>query len=229
MSNELTSGFYTLREAANLIALDVIGVTESALRRFFTPTQKYGPAVRSDRVSERGRIRDISFLDLMELRFIAHFRRQGVSAQALRTLAADMREELGPHPFAHKDIVFRTDLRKIYSEIAKKEGDKQLLELSSKQYMLDLIEDSLKQGVDWDARKYSKNWQPRALDFPEIVIDPRMSFGQPSLASKGVAIDTLWEAVEAEGGDYEAVAAWYGISRNELEQAIKFRQRLPLH
>ena len=63
--NSLDSGFYTIGDAADLIALDVVGVTHAKLRRMFEETKLYKPAVKSDRAIG-GRVRDISFLDLIE-------------------------------------------------------------------------------------------------------------------------------------------------------------------
>ncbi len=227
MRNELVSGFYTLSDAANLIALDVVGMSAPALRRLFFPTRRYDVAVRSER-AKSGHVRDISFLDLMELRFLSHFRKQGVSAQTLRKIASSMRELVGPHPFARKDILFRTDTRRVYAEIAERENDKRLLELLSRQYQLDVIEQSLKQGANWDlATQYIDCWRPRESDYPSIVLDPRRSSGQPSLAASGIAVDTLVDAWNAEEGDSDAVASWFEISSEDVREAVRFRSELP--
>lgn len=226
MRNDLTSGFYTLPEAANLLALDVVGVSVPALRRLFVPTTRYEEAVRSDR-AHNGKVRDISFLDLMELRWLAHFRNQGVSAQALRKMAAAAREMLGEHPFARRDVFYKTDLNKVYAEIAEREGDRRLIELLSRQYELDVIQESLKRGVEFNTNMYLDEWRPRPDEYPKIVINPRMSSGQPSLRHSGVSVDTIVDAWRAEEGDAEAVADWFEIPTSDVIEAVKFRKELP--
>lgn len=226
MRNNLISGFYTLPEAANLLALDVVGVSVPALRRLFMPTARYEEAVRSQRVHQ-GRVRDISFLDLMELRWLAHFRNQGVSGQALRKMAAAAREMVGDHPFARCDVFYKTDLKTVYAEIAAQEGDKRLIELLSRQYELDVIEESLKKGVQFNSSQYLDEWRPRPDEYPNIVINPRMSSGQPSLKDSGVSVDTIVDAWQAESGDANAVADWFEIPASEVMEAVKFRKELP--
>lgn len=226
MKNKLTSGFYTLPEAANLLALDVVGVTVPALRRLFLPTKRYAAAIVSDRLSERW-LRDISFLDLMELRWLTHFRHQGVSAQALRSMAEAARQMFGDHPFAKQGMFYVTDLKKVYAEIAEQEGDRRLIELLTKQYELDVIEQSLEKGLRFDPNQYADEWRPRPVEYPRIVLNPRMSSGQPSLKDSGIAVDTIVDAWRAEEGDLDAVADWFEISAEDVSEAVRFRKELP--
>ena len=102
MQNKLSEGFYSVREAAALIAFGVIGVNDAKLRKFFKETKRYDVAVKSDRAFDNGRVIDISFLDLMELRAISYFRNQGITSQALRLAASEARREFGNYPFSRR-------------------------------------------------------------------------------------------------------------------------------
>src|SRR3546814_6586021 len=79
----LLAGFYSIGDATRLL-----GVSHSAKLRGWIngwPKSKSGPIVDRD----FKKTATVSFLDLMELRFIEYFRGQGVSMPTLRK-AADM-------------------------------------------------------------------------------------------------------------------------------------------
>ena len=94
IGDPLFSGFYSLKEAALLLGMP----STRRLRGWLDgwPTSGAGPIINRD--FPQGAV---SFLDLMELRFIDHFTRQGVSMQTLRKAAARARTEWGvQHPLA---------------------------------------------------------------------------------------------------------------------------------
>lgn len=223
----LDQGFYTMREAVGLIGLDVPGINSTRLRPLFETTSNYPAAIESVRAYD-GRVRDISFHDLIELRFVAHFREQGVTQQAIRAIARIARSLYGERPFARGDIRWRTDGKKIYSSAAGETGDSRLLELSRRQYELDVIEESLRAGIDWDAHLFARSWTPRPKKFPNVIVDPRSSFGMPSILGRGIATETILDAVTAEDGNERRVAKWYGLSTTEVRQAVKFQNELAM-
>lgn len=227
--NDLSSGFYTIQEASALIALDVAGFTTRAGRAYFHDTKLYSAAVQSER-SVDGKVRDISFLDLIELRFIAHFRNLGVTSQALRRVSETARDIFGERPFARNDIKWRTDGQRLFVEAANETSDRRLLELSQRQYQIGfIVEEFLLKGVDWRADKYAQSWKPRLKEYDQIIVDPRVSFGEPSLENYGTGVRTLFDAWVAESGDHQAVAEWYEIPAELVQQAIAFHQELPYH
>lgn len=57
-----------------------------------------------------------------------------------------------------------------------------------------------------------------------ITMNPHRRFGEPLLPS-GYSARTIWDAVEIEGGVCEAATA-YGISREEVEAAMRFLDAL---
>jgi uncharacterized protein (DUF433 family) len=218
---QLGTGFYPLSEAAALLLS-----APARLRPWFRSTPRYEPAVRSERVYD-GKVADISFLDLMELRFVHHFRIQNVSMQALRRAAEEARETFGEHPFARAGTTFRTDLRKIYAEVATEVGDKHLMSLAGdKQFVLDVIEQDLARGVDFDPHTcIATAWKPQPDTFQGIVLDPKMNFGRPSFQKSGLAVEAIYDAWLAEEGDEGLVARWHDIEPADVRQAVQFKQR----
>ena len=154
----LDQGFYTMREAVGLIGLDVPEVTSSKLRPLFGSTETYPPAILSSRAYD-GRVRDISFYDLIELRFVAHFRRQGVTQQAIRMIGRRARE-LSASVLLRGRIFSRAPTGAASTPLSRMNRDRLLLELSNSQYELDVIEETLRQGMDWDANKFAISWRP---------------------------------------------------------------------
>jgi uncharacterized protein (DUF433 family) len=52
-----------------------------------------------------------------------------------------------------------------------------------------------------------------------ITIDPRVAFGRPIFLSQGVSTETVAARIES-GEDAASVAADYGLSKTEVEQAV---------
>ncbi len=55
----------------------------------------------------------------------------------------------------------------------------------------------------------------------DILIDPRVSFGRPVLANRGIRVATLVDRIEA-GEDIDHVARNYGLDPADVERALDF-------
>ena len=70
------------------------------------------------------------------------------------------------------------------------------------------------------SRRASAN-APAIEDSPKlVVIDPRVAFGRPVLVGTGVTTSTIAERFDA-GESIEDLAADYGRSRGEIEEALR--------
>ena len=147
--------------------------------------------------------------------------------QALRRASAEAMEAFGAHPFAREGTTYRTDLHRIYAEAANETGDKKLLSLTGdKQFVLDVIEQNLSKGVDFDPKTcIATSWKPQPDSFHGIILDPRMNFGRPTLAGTGLSVEGIYDAWLAEEGDVRLVADWHRIKPDEVLQAVKFKQQ----
>ena len=228
MQNKLSHGYYSISEAASLIAFGVIGINDVRLRNFFKETKRYDAAVESDRTFCGGKVVDISFLDLMELRAISYFRNQGSSSQALRVAAAQARKEFGPYPFSRRDVIFYKEGRKLLAHAAEQTKDSRLLNLVNRQFEFELVKEFVDEGVKWDVnQEYPEFWHPNFFEFPEIAIDPRVSFGRPSVIEYGVETETIHSAWIDTEGDYGAVADWFEVPEEKVRKAVRFQSELP--
>lgn len=169
-----------------------------------------------------------SFANLMEIRFLQFFAGLGVKVSAIRDMAQEAKRVLGhPHPFATR-TVFRTDGRKIFATIADRSGDKKLYDLRAKNWaMLEIVEQSLHDGVTYDPAGEAAQWRPRP-EMQQIAVHPRVAFGKPALIGEGIPTRTIYEAFTAENQSVDSVAKWYGISTGQVEEAVRFELELAM-
>jgi len=219
-------GFYTIVEAARLLGMPNAGRVRDWVgggrKRSSGPVlmRQYEPV---------GGVQEVGFWDLIEVRFIDHFRRQGVSLQSLRKAAQAAREQWKvKHPFAMSKTKFMTDRKTVFEATARDEDDTILLDLVTRQYaMYVMIEEVLAKGVTFDPGSgLAVEFRPRAADFPDVAISPTVAFGQPCVRPMNVPTSAIFKSWRAEDGDFAAVADWYGIDSNLAKQAIEFELSL---
>lgn len=164
----------------------------------------------------------LSFLDLMEARFIRAFRRHNVSWAAIRAAAQEASELFGDtHPFTRRR--FQTDGKRIFARI-EASGDMRLFDLNRRSWVFSTIVDpSLYRGVEFE-RDQAARWYPM---YPKktVVLDPSRGFGRP-ITNEGVATDILDAALGAAHGNVDEVARWYGVSAASVRAAAWFEARM---
>jgi len=222
----LLGGFYTVKEAARLLRINN--------RRLITAWVEghshsdSGPIIDRD-YSPVGQSHELSFWDLMEVKFIDHFRKQDVTMPTLRRVAAKAREELGhKHPFALSKVVFGTDRKKIFQTVVDETGDRRTRNVLGDQYeMYDVIEGLFAEGVAFDtATQMAEYWKPLPTECPNVVVDPRYAYGHPVVSDRHVPTAALYRLFRAEGGDTKRVADWFHVSPEAVTEAVEFETRL---
>lgn len=231
--NPLARGFYTVPEAARLIRVGSTNRIYGWLRGY--PARHIGPLLNRD-YEPIGDLEELSFLDLMEIRFVEHFREHGVKVRSLRIAGERLKEEFRTrHPFALDKVILVADkadvfVKEVLLESAEKAGDPRLRSLLTRNYvMYEAIRQSLLPGVQFDASTHLVNkWSPVPELFPEIKIDPRVAYGQP-IGPSGIPTPVLFEAWKAEHKNADAVSHWYEVPTPEVLQAVQFEQYLSQH
>jgi hypothetical protein len=231
-TNPLARGFYTVAEAARLIEVGNAPRIRGWLRGY--PGREIGPLLYRD-YHPVNRAEELSFLDLIEVRFVEHFREQGVKIGTLRRALETAREVFKEEkPLSTDRFIFvpRDDGRDIFVEevmkpSAKETDDRTLWSLVTKQYEIyTLIRDKLARGVSFDpATHLAKHWVPRPKSFPSIYLDPRIAYGQP-VGPHMVPTQTLYESWLAEKEDIGAVADWFDVPIAEAQTGVDFELAL---
>lgn len=180
------------------------------------------PAILTPYQPVKGQI-VMPFLALVESRFVARFRKHGLSLQTIRKVALKLRQQHDLlHPFA-TETRFRTDGRKIMLQIADDE-ERRLLDIMTDEWAFpSVLEPSL-----FDSVVYVDDLAVRLTPFPEfpdIIIDPKYALGRPVVDKVFVPTRTLASAYLAEG-DLEAVAEWFDTAPELVSQAVGFEQRI---
>lgn len=217
-ADPLLAGFYSPADASRLLQ-----VATPKLRGWLNgwSSSTAGPIVYRDFKNSR----TISFLDLMEMRFIEAFRRQGVPMQTLRKAASRARKEWGaPHPFALSKARYLTDRRNVFAQIAEQEKDRVTWDMASGQHeMWEVIEATIAKGVEFDPTSdLARRWYPLPAEFPNIGIDPAIAFGKPALAEERIPTAAIHRMWRAEGGSISRVAEAFEISHDAVLAAVEY-------
>lgn len=220
----LGKGLYTLNEAATLI-----GGQPRSIRRWMQgydykrdgETHHSSPLWLPDipKVDEQV---ELSFRDLIELRFVHAFTQAGIGLKAIRNCLDYARECIqSDRPFSSGK--FRTDGKTIFLESLESSHDPRVLDLRKKQYVFKSIVERTFRDLDLEDDLVVR-WRP-FQGKATIVIDPHRSFGQPIAAASGVPTIALAEAVEAEGSPAR-VALLYEVDPLVVKDAVRYEKEL---
>jgi uncharacterized protein (DUF433 family) len=162
----------------------------------------------------------LSFNDLLEVRFIHAFRKLGVPLPKIRAAIRKLRHLTGArYPFS-RQLLF-TDGKELFAKVLDREGKPILFEPSTDHYAFyDVILPSLKLGIDFEKGE-AVRWFPDRASYKDIVIDPRVAFGRPTIVGTRMDIKILADAYGAEKS-YERVANWYEVETDAVRQAVSF-------
>ena len=166
----------------------------------------------------------LSFLNLVEAHVLRALRTQhDVAVSAVRAALRTAEEQLGMERLLLNDQLL-TSAGDIFIE---RYGE--LINLSrSGQFAMKRLLEAYLRRVEWDDKHIPLRLFPfvrsgdASLEAP-IVIDPRRSFGRPTIAGSGVMTHVLTDRIDA-GETVEELAADYGISPADVEAAILFEK-----
>lgn len=217
-------GLYTAREAAALLQEAPRNVRRWLGGYSYTENgdeHSVPPLWQSD-ISGIGDSLELSFRDLIELRFVKAFLEAGIGLLAIRNCLAYAREcAESDRPFSSGK--FRTDGRTIFLESLEQSAEPKLIDLKNKQYVLKQVIERTFKDLDLEADAVAR-WRPYKGK-ASIVIDPTRSFGQPIVARAGVPTAVLADAVAAEGS-VARVAKLYDVSESAIRDAVRFQNDL---
>ena len=217
----LEAGIYTIPEVAELVQ-----ATQADVRVWVDGhTGKQDPVIDNQLGKVNGKTA-VSFANLLELRFIAKFSAAGVGLHEIRSIMREVSDVLQhPHPFATK-IVFKTDGRKIVAEIARRKGLQLIYDLKSHNYeMPAVVMKSLKENVLFDPAGEAIAWHPRPAIAPNVIVHPKIAFGQPVLDRSHVPTATIANSVKVEG-NARFVADIFEVPERHVRQAVNFEKDL---
>lgn len=216
-NDPLLAGFFSTIDAARLV-----GTHPNSVRGWLNgyKSSASGPVIARDFKESS----TVSFLDLMELRFIAFFRAQGVTMPTIRRAAEVARNDWGvQHPLALSRDKYVTDRRKIFAKSADDEGDETTWDMATGQHeMWDAIEQTIEKGVEFNPKTHLATlWYPKVAAFPNVIVDPRIAFGKAVVKGTTVPTSVLFQQFKADKSK-ERVAKWFEVSADVVSTAIAY-------
>lgn len=176
--------------------------------RYSDDRKSYAPVLQTEH--ERGYV---TFLELVELIYCREFRRHGVSLATIRAAAENLAREVGPYPFATRELVVHG------RALVERLGEDLGLDAASRQVVFDLGT-AIKPNVAYDAT--GRIGRMYVATGNAVLLDPRVRFGEPVLTSRPVPTRAIASLYRAEEGRIETVADYFGISEREVEAAVGF-------
>lgn len=165
----------------------------------------------------------LSFVNLIEARFIGAFAKLGVNVHSIRAMAEEAKRVLShEHPFATK-MIFKTDGRSIFMQESTSIENQKLYDLKRKNFAFkEILEKEFKRDVIYGDAGIAEAWYPRKELAPRVIVNPKISFGQPAMDDSGIPTEAIYDAFLAEGRDYYGVARWFDIGVERVKEAVQF-------
>lgn len=152
----------------------------------------------------------LSFNNLAELQVLATLRR--IHGIDLSNIRRTMRNLPGHHPLIEHDL--STEGGSIYI------GDHVLFEISKGEGRQTAIRDVIKQGLKHVERDVDGRVS-RLFPDPQrrVAIDPRISFGRPTIVGTGVTVAVLADFVKA-GETHKRLAQEFKLEEDDVREAV---------
>lgn len=228
-------GLFPLSEAARLAQLDTRTARRWAEGYPYTykGERRFSRGVMPLALESAGGSRDLTFAELLTLRLVKAFTGAGLGLPTIKRVAERAAAEFGMNmPFVSKR--FRTDGRKVFVELQNEPAandepgitrrERELIEVLTGQHQFaDVVEPTLFANVDW-LDDLASRWWPLGKSCA-VNLDPQIVFGTPHVAATRIPTRVIADAVKAEGGGKEAtdaVAGWYGLTPQQVQDAIRF-------
>lgn len=224
---------YGIGEAAGYLAVPPSTLTTWAYgyewRRTGARTVTAKPivtAVRPERVGDPA----VPFVGLAEAYALAAFRRARVPMQRIRPAIDALDRELGiEHALASSRLY--TDGAEVLYDYARHAGDtpagesaRELVVVRNNQRVFTEVVEQYLQRVDFAADGYAQLIRLPQYRGSDVTVDPDHAFGRPRFARGGAAVDSVIDLFRA-GEPVDAVAEEFGLSRYEVEDAIRVATR----
>ena len=211
------TGVYSFNEAARYAKMH-----PNTLRKWFGCEAARAPL--RERVITSGEFKALTFLEFVEAVAIRSLRvNYGVSFHKIREALTNAQNQYQiKHPFAHqkhKTVLIGKDLHIFLGEDAT--NPVQLTgKLVGQKSFRPCIEGYMR-DLDFDPEGLATLYRAYEFKGQQIVLNPRIHFGEPVLRENGYTAETLYRASIAENS-LERAAELYEVSINAVEAAYRY-------
>jgi len=164
-----------------------------------------------------------SFIELVDLLFVKEFVACGLSLQKIRRALEEAERMLGDNHFAKRR--FFTDGKRIYLQV-KNKAEALLELLSGGQWVIAPIILQLAKHIDFARSSgLAQRWYPLGTE-GQVVVDPAISFGRPTIAGTGILTANVFDLYTAEKARTRQVSYWLNLKPAQVRAAVSFEQSL---
>lgn len=212
------AGLYPLDQAARLARL-----SPRVLRRWLDGDEASAPALRRRMPKNDADV--LGFLDLVQALAIRALRRDGIlSLQKVRETIEEA-ERLGlTYPFARRHQTYSFD-----DDVVIRFPDDTIIGVTGKYKRQHLITPVVELYLDDlsfnDESGFASRYTPLRDGTRQIVIDPSIQYGSPTVFPCRYTVGALVSAVDSEGS-VAAAADAYGIDEAEVKFALRYDDML---
>ena len=184
---------------------------------YYGTGKRTGPALGGKK-----RYAPLSYLQLIEVAFVASFRQRGVPLQRIRKARDYVAKVFGAEfPFA--EYRFKTEGLHVLMEAASVDPDFGELIAADEAGQMAWERIMLQRFDQFDYEEdLAVRWHPRGKRVP-ILIDPRVSFGAPIIEATGVPTWVLRGRFEA-GETPKEIEDDFGVTARDLRYALEFER-----
>lgn len=214
-----TAHLHEWRERLYLPAYTVVDAARYAATRPSTITRwHHGTGRREPALPGKSKGEALSYLQLVEVAFVATFRSVGVTLQRIRNAREFLRDKLGSeYPFA--TYQFYTEGKHVLVKLARELPEVQSFMKADERGQIawnNLLGDRFAQ-FEYEGG-FTVRWRPTGSQSP-VAIDPRIAFGAPSV--RGVPTWELRGRLHA-GEGIDDIADDFNLSPLEVRKALEF-------
>jgi DNA-binding transcriptional MerR regulator/uncharacterized protein (DUF433 family) len=217
-------GIYTIREASLLTR-----VSSDAIRRWLwgydtsaRGSVKHQEPLWASQIPIVDDVKALGFRDLIEIKFVAHFRERGISLQSIRK-TIDLATELLSQSYPLSSVKFKSRGGSIFAEVLEENERKLVFDLYTGQLLLSFMWDKLYDALEYSEYEELSRWYPLGKN-RRVVVDPKRSFGRP-ISLEGVPTSILASALRTEK-TVENVVHWYGVDPDSVRDADEYERLL---
>lgn len=216
-------GLYTSLEAGRLAGISSLSISRW-LKGYQSDENWIEPIWEPELDFDEKNQVQLTFRDLMEIRFINAFRKAGLPLQTVRALYKKASELIqDTRPFSTAD--FRTDGKTIFFEtINQNRKDSDLLDLKNDQFNFKKFVEPTFKDIEYK-KGLPVIWWPMENN-KSIVLDPTRSFGQPIVDEVSIPTATLYNSYLANNRSIKHIAEYYEINPSYVKNALRFEKKL---
>jgi len=206
---------YSYADVDRLIGLHS-GTARSWLEGYERLGRYYDPVLRPEPSGSDA----VTWGEMVEARLLAEFRDRKVPVQRMRPALVKLRGEFGRYLLAHASPFLEVEGRVLVQIVQEQVGLERVLQLvvvRDGQFLLTDAVERFRSAVEYDQGR-AELLRPD-LRTPEVVMDPRRSFGQPAV--RNVRTESLAEDYRAGTGRVE-LADLYDLTLEQVDAAIRF-------